>query len=76
VTGWWLQGVGKLGMNKPSKESKLQEPDKVAEQEIEPLEVTADSDTRELLFVLVEMLRKQGITVTPAEKDSLLKHDA
>jgi hypothetical protein len=63
-------------MNKPSKESKLQEPDKDAEQEIEFLEVTADSDTRELLFVLVEMLRKQGITVTPAEKDSLLKHDA
>jgi len=74
--GWWLQGVGKLGMNKPSKESKLQEPYKHRKQEIELLEVTGDSDTRELLFVLVEMLRKQGITVTPAEKGSLLKHDA
>ena len=63
-------------MNKPFKESKLDELDKDRKQEIELLEVTGDSDTRELLFVLVEMLRKQGITVTPAEKGSLLKHDA
>ena len=55
-------------MNKLFKESKLQEPYKHRKQEIELLEVTGDSDTRELLFVLVEMLRKQGITVTPAEK--------
>jgi len=74
--GWWLQGVGKLGMNKPFKEIRQQEPDKGEKQEIELLEVTADSDTRELLFVLVEMLRKQGIDVTPSKKDSLLKHDA
>ena len=76
MTGWWLQGVGKLGMNKPFKEIKQQEPDKGEKQEIEFLEVAADSDTRELLFVLAEILRKQGITVTPAPKDSLLKHDA
>jgi len=63
-------------MNKLFKKSKLQEPYKHRKQEIELLEVTGDSDTRELLFVLVEMLRKQGITVTPAEKGSLLKHDA
>jgi len=65
-----------LRSNKPLKEEKQQEPDKDAKQEIGFLEVTADSDIRELLFVLVEILRKQGITVTPSEKNSLLKHDA
>ena len=63
-------------MNQPFKESKLQGPDKNAEPKVALLEVTADSDTRELLFMLVEILRKQGITVTLAEKDSLLKHDS
>ena len=63
-------------MNKPFKESKLDELDKDRKQEIELLEVTGDSDTRELLFALVEMLRKQGISVMPAQKGSFLKHDA
>jgi hypothetical protein len=65
-----------LGKGKPFKEVKRQGFDKDQEPKIGLLEVTADSDIRELLFVLVEILRKQGITVTPAEKDSLLKHDA
>jgi hypothetical protein len=65
-----------LGKSKPFKEVKQQGFDKDQEPKIEFLEVTADSDIRELLFVLVEILRKQGITVTPAEKESLLKHDA
>ena len=43
---------------------------------VELLVVTPERDTRELLFRLVEMLRKQGIAVTPARKGSLLKHDA
>ncbi len=63
-------------MNKPFKDAGPRECDKDQEPKIELLEVTADSDIRELLFRFVEILRKQGITVTPAEKDSLLKHDA
>ena len=43
---------------------------------VELVAVTPESDTRELLFRLVKMLRKQGITVTPSRKGSLLKHDA
>jgi len=65
-----------LGKSKPFKEVKQQGCDKDQQPKIELLEVTADSDIRELLFVLVEILRKQGITVTPSEKGSLLKHDA
>ena len=47
-----------------------------AQSKTEFLKVTPESDTRELLFRLVEMLRKQGISVSPARKGSLLKHDA
>ena len=47
-----------------------------AKPKTEFLKVTPESDTRELLFRLVEMLRKQGISVSPARKGSLLKHDA
>ena len=47
-----------------------------AQPKVEFLAVTPESDTRELLFRLVEMLRQQGIIVTPARKGSLLKHDA
>jgi hypothetical protein len=65
-----------LRKSKPFKEVKQHGCNKDQQPKIELLEVTADSDIRELLFVLVEILRKQGITVTPSEKDSLLKHDA
>ena len=36
-------------------------------------EVTPQSDTKETLLKLVAALRKQGITVTPAKKNSLLE---
>ena len=62
-------------MDKSRPENHLQLLDE-AKPKVELVAVTPESDTRELLFRLVEMLRKQGITVTPARKGSLLKHDA
>ncbi len=47
-----------------------------AKPKTELLKVTPESDTRELLFRLVEMLRRRGISVTPSSEGSLLKHDA
>ena len=63
-------------MDKSKPENHCQLLDVDAQPKVELLAVTPESDTRELLFRLVEMLRQQGITVTAARKDSLLKHDA
>ena len=63
-------------MEKSKPETNRQLLDDDAKPKVELLAVTPESDTRELLFRLVEILRKQGITVTPARKGSLLKHDA
>jgi hypothetical protein len=63
-------------MEKSKPETHRQLLDDDAKPKVEFLAVTPESDTRELLFRLVEILRKQGITVTPARKGSLLKHDA
>lgn len=63
-------------MNKKFIENQLEIREKGSSPNDELLEVTSDSDTRETLFRLVEMLRKQGISVTPAPKGSLLKRDA
>jgi hypothetical protein len=63
-------------MKKNKSENRRQMLDEDAQPKIDLVGVTPDCDTREILFRLVEMLRRQGITVTPARKGSLLKHDA
>lgn len=39
---------------------------------LELIEVTQDSDIKEILNALADVLKQQGINVTPSEKNSLL----
>lgn len=63
-------------MSKFTSENDAQMIDDNARSKIVLLEITPESDTRELLFRLVEMLGRRGIKVIPARKGSLLNHDA
>lgn len=63
-------------MKKSTSENRRQMLGEDAQPKIDLVGVTPDGDTREILFRLVEMLGRQGITVTPSKKGSLLKHDA